>query len=434
MKQIVIVLCWLIPLFVNAQEKSSINFSKAANWDELLAEAKKANKLIFIDAYATWCGPCKQMDKEVFTDPAVIDFINTNFISIKVQMDATNNDDDFIKNWHKESSKFSNYINGYPSYLFFTPNGGFSGREVGFWPVNQFMQALTKAADKENNYTAKLEKFNRGILSKQELLELAYFAAETKDSNAVKIAKVYKSKYIDILPIDSLLKKENIRFIGTFYKIFSSNDPIIRYTYEHQKEADSIIKPTGYSAAGLSDYVISKEYISPYIYKNNIPVADFNDWKKLEKSIAKKYDATTAKRLVMVAKVTWAFKGERLEDAIRFEFEKIDAFGMDTTGIGRAMFNNRMFGIVFKQVDDPKLLKKAVKLMKYVTEIEKGESHSHLDTYASLLYKAGKKDEAIDVEKTALEMAKEENNEKDIRLYSDMIERMKKGEETWKLN
>lgn len=434
MKQIVIVMCWLMPLFVNAQEKPSINFSKAANWNELLAESKKANKPIFIDAYATWCGPCKQMDKEVFTDSRVVDFINANFIPFKIQMDETSKDDNYTKNWQKESIKFSNYINGYPCYLFFTSDGKFSGREVGYWPVKEFLTALAKATDKENSYSNRLKKFNEGILGKQDLLALAFYAAETKDSNALAIATAYKKKYIDVLPVDTLLRNDNIRFIGTFYKIFSSSDPIIRYTYEHQNIADSIIKSSGYSARGLSDYVITKEFISPYIYKDNRVIPDFSNWKSLEKNISKKYDPKTAKRLVMSAKIAWAFKGERLEDAIRWEFEKIDAFGMDTSGLARAMFNNRMFGIVFKQVDNPKLLKKAVKLMKYVIDTENRESHSHLDTYASLLYKSGKKNQAIDIEKAALEMAKEEKNERNIRLYSDMIERMKKDEETWKLD
>lgn len=48
--------------------------------------AQRENKLIFIDTYATWCKPCKQMDI-VFTDPAVGDFFNQNFINVKVNMD-----------------------------------------------------------------------------------------------------------------------------------------------------------------------------------------------------------------------------------------------------------------------------------------------------------------------------------------------------------
>ena len=44
--------------------------------------AKAQNKLIFIDAYTTWCGPCKLMAKTVFTEKEVGDFYNSNFINI----------------------------------------------------------------------------------------------------------------------------------------------------------------------------------------------------------------------------------------------------------------------------------------------------------------------------------------------------------------
>ena len=38
-------------------------------WQEVLEQAKKENKLIFMDCYTSWCGPCKMLAKEVFTIP-----------------------------------------------------------------------------------------------------------------------------------------------------------------------------------------------------------------------------------------------------------------------------------------------------------------------------------------------------------------------------
>ena len=50
-------------------------------WEEALAEAKKQEKIIFVDAYAVWCGPCKRMAKNVFTQDRVGEFYNKNFIN-----------------------------------------------------------------------------------------------------------------------------------------------------------------------------------------------------------------------------------------------------------------------------------------------------------------------------------------------------------------
>jgi thiol-disulfide isomerase/thioredoxin len=53
-------------------------------WEEALEEAAKQEKVIFVDAYASWCGPCKRMAKSVFPDPKAGEFYNENFINVKL--------------------------------------------------------------------------------------------------------------------------------------------------------------------------------------------------------------------------------------------------------------------------------------------------------------------------------------------------------------
>ena len=52
-----------------------------------LEKAKKEKKLIFLDAYATWCGPCKLMVKNIFPLQSVGDYYNSNFINTKLDME-----------------------------------------------------------------------------------------------------------------------------------------------------------------------------------------------------------------------------------------------------------------------------------------------------------------------------------------------------------
>ncbi len=57
------------------------------SWSKALAEAKKQNKLIFLDAYTTWCGPCKLLKKNTFPDSEAGEFFNKNFINVAIDME-----------------------------------------------------------------------------------------------------------------------------------------------------------------------------------------------------------------------------------------------------------------------------------------------------------------------------------------------------------
>ena len=60
-------------------QQGGMKFTERA-WSDLLAKAKASDQIIFMDAYTTWCGPCKMMSKKVFTDKEVGDYYNTNFM------------------------------------------------------------------------------------------------------------------------------------------------------------------------------------------------------------------------------------------------------------------------------------------------------------------------------------------------------------------
>ena len=56
----------------------------SGNWEEVCRKAAGENKVIFLDVYTSWCGPCKKMASEVFTLPEVGSFFNTHFINYKI--------------------------------------------------------------------------------------------------------------------------------------------------------------------------------------------------------------------------------------------------------------------------------------------------------------------------------------------------------------
>lgn len=66
-----------------------ISFEES-KWQDALAKAKAENKLLFVDAYAQWCGPCKKMAKYEFTQEAVGEYYNANFVNLKLDMETAN--------------------------------------------------------------------------------------------------------------------------------------------------------------------------------------------------------------------------------------------------------------------------------------------------------------------------------------------------------
>ncbi len=54
------------------------------DWDKALKQAKAENKLVFLDIYASWCGPCKLLKKNTFSDQKIGDFFNKTFVNVSV--------------------------------------------------------------------------------------------------------------------------------------------------------------------------------------------------------------------------------------------------------------------------------------------------------------------------------------------------------------
>jgi thiol:disulfide interchange protein len=69
-----------------AKSSGQINFIENS-WSEALKQATAKNKYIFVDAYASWCGPCKMLKATTFKNNKVAAFYNSNFINVAIDME-----------------------------------------------------------------------------------------------------------------------------------------------------------------------------------------------------------------------------------------------------------------------------------------------------------------------------------------------------------
>jgi thiol:disulfide interchange protein len=103
---------------------------------EAQAKAKAENKLIFMDAYTSWCAPCRYMAANVFTDQSVGEYYNAHFVNIKVDME---------KGEGPELGRRYN-VNAYPTFLFINGSTGeVALRSLGGKPASDFISEGQKA-------------------------------------------------------------------------------------------------------------------------------------------------------------------------------------------------------------------------------------------------------------------------------------------------
>jgi thiol-disulfide isomerase/thioredoxin len=117
-------------------------------WKDALVKAKKDDKLIFVDAYTKWCGPCKMMAKNIFTQQKVGEFFNANFINIKLDME----EEDGVAFGHKYP------VSAYPTLLFIDGDGKLIKKVVGGQQAETLIaqgQDAIKKNDKSGQYEVK---------------------------------------------------------------------------------------------------------------------------------------------------------------------------------------------------------------------------------------------------------------------------------------
>ena len=111
----------------------------ARDYKSALELAKKDKKLVMVDFYADWCGPCKLLDKLTFNNPDVQVALSNDFVSVKVNIEGSKENRDLALQFNTEAI---------PHIIFFDSNGKKVSEIVGFVPADQFRDELRKVTEK----------------------------------------------------------------------------------------------------------------------------------------------------------------------------------------------------------------------------------------------------------------------------------------------
>jgi thiol-disulfide isomerase/thioredoxin len=415
-KKLALCACGIFMTFISLAQ--GVRFVSAASWQEVLDKARAANKYIFLDCYATWCAPCKEMDETVYPDEGLGTFLNDKVIAVKVQIDSTAKDAEIIKQWYKDARMIREKyeIKSLPTLLFFNPEGSPVHYATGFKDVENLKELTTDALNPGKQFYTLMEKYKKAKATPSQIMYIARYARSVQE---MELAKKIAEKYIGKLSQKQMLEKENLAFIREF--TWSTNDRGFKLFTNHPGKVDGVLGPN--TAEESRRGVISGQVISQ-LRKNKGKA----DYARIEKETVDRFGETGA-RAVYSALAGYAWEIGDVDNFVKYKDKTHVKWAKD---ISYFYMNNDAWW-VFERTGDKKNLESALAWQKKVIEGDK-EDPSILDTYANILYRMGRSDEAIQYEEKAVKLENEnalQSNRKRDPVYETTLTKMKAGVPTW---
>ena len=349
------------------------------NFASLLAKAKKENKLIFVDAYAVWCGPCKLMVKNIFPLKNVGDYYNSHFVNAKIDMEKGEG--------IELAKKYK--VSAFPTYLFINGDGEEVHRTLGYVEADNFIQFAKDAEDPSKRLTTLKKKFEDGEKNPEFLMNLAQLTMyNDADFTSRVIARYFEAK--------PELNQQNFQMLmmaakntdSDAYKIFANRKAdIIKFIPE--KSYDMIDKNI------KTNSVISKAYNK--------------DTKKLDENyflaeIQKFLTKTEAEDLLRKVKASRAAKDK---DYATYEKLTLEMY-KDYAGKSSEELNEAAWSF-FENVKTKSSLETALKWAQ--ESVKKSENSANTDTLANLYNKLGDKANAKIWAQKSIDLAKKEGGD-----------------------
>ena len=151
MKRLLFTVLAIVAVVVSANAQG-VNFIEGKPLADVLVQAKNEGKLVFVDCYTEWCGPCKMMATKEFVKKEAGDYFNAKFINFKIDME---------KGEGPEVAKKYD-VAAYPTFLILEANGDLRGRCVGSAAIDAFIKKVEEVLNQEKGLPWYQKKFKAG--------------------------------------------------------------------------------------------------------------------------------------------------------------------------------------------------------------------------------------------------------------------------------
>ena len=432
-------------LTINQTFSQGINF-RQDDWQNVLVQAKAQKKLIFVDIYTAWCGPCKEMDKKTFTDISVGDKFNARFINYKV---------DAEKGFGITLARRYN-VTSYPTCLFVDPSENLIYKQEGLLRAPDLVKeadmvlnnqanakplyALDKLYENGRRDTEFLNEYiavrslysnidNRDLVEEyvKSLTPIQYSADKTLriivnngfkiDGKAFDLLLKFREKAESLF--EGGVEKVNRAFSQSINEVFD-----VALKNKNQVVFDKALTANLKALPNTADRVNDKNKLAFYL-----AMKDVNKFSEAAEQYLDQY--------VMFVQI------ESIRKQDLWEYEKIMQnykLGIrDSVGAGAALYQNlklnakntmarltanelnEVVKAFYDQVEDKAKLKKASEWAKRSLELVETPDAYH--SYAQLMLKMGDKQMAMDIEQKAYDIAIREKL--DTQKFTAALEKMR---------
>ena len=135
-----------LTLVGTAEAQESIQWMR---FEEAIAANAKSPKMILVDVYTDWCGWCKKMDKDTFTDPRVVAHFRKNFYAVKLNAEDTKRSFPFMgKTFTEAEMAASMRVNSYPNFVVIEPRLQNIAQLPGYREPEAFLTGLADLIEK----------------------------------------------------------------------------------------------------------------------------------------------------------------------------------------------------------------------------------------------------------------------------------------------
>ncbi len=346
-------------------------------WEDALAEAKRLDRIIFVDAYAVWCGPCKKMAAEVFPDDEVGEFYNKNFLNVKLDAEKG------------EGLKFREKypISAFPTLFYIDYTGEVVQQVKGAQQIEAFIELGKKALsqiDRSKQYVNAYEGGDRD----PELVFNYMRALNKAGKSSLKIANEYLRTQKD------LTTPFNLRFI--LEAAVEADSRIFDLLVQHRKAIESVE-----SSQAVKDRI--REACEATAQK----AVEFRNRELFEEAadkMKKHYPEKAASFRLNMEMDYWSAMGDVDKYiAACSNYAKKEA-SKDAKALSRLSSS-----LVQQFGHNPKAVQAAEDFAK--SAAESGKDYKMYLNYAGILQRNGKKDKAMEAARKALELAKAEGDQ-----------------------